>query len=178
MPKRSSSHHSCGGKRNHETANAFMQDVASRMRNRVQGSTDALRGYVEAIEQSFGADVDYDQIVKVYVHDDSQHPERKYGAPHFASAVRRPIAGDPDMELVSTSHVERLNATTRLHVKRLSRLTLAFSKKLDNFKAAVALHFAYYNFVKRHGTLRCTPAMAAGVEKDFWNVGDLVEAVS
>ena len=123
-------------------------------------------------------DVDYGQIVKVYVHDDSQHPERKYSAPHFASAIRRPIAGNPDIELVSTSHVERLNATTRLHVKRLSRLTLAFSKKLENFRAAVALHFAYYNLVRRHATLRCTPAMAAGVEKDFWTVADLVEATS
>jgi IS1 family transposase len=164
------------GKRNHVTANAFVHDVASRMRNRVQISTDALRAYVEAIEQSFGANVDYGQIVKVYVHDDSQHPDRKYSAPHFASAIRRPIAGNPEMELVSTSHVERLNATTRLHVKRLSRLTLAFSKKLENFKAAVALHFAYYNLVRRHATLRCTPAMAAGIEKDFWTVGDLVEA--
>jgi len=81
------------------------------------------------------------------------------------------------MDSVSTSHVERLNATTRLHVKRLSRLTLAFSKKLENFKAAVALHFAYYNFVRRHNSLRCTPAMAAGVERDFWSVGNLVEAV-
>ena len=81
------------------------------------------------------------------------------------------------MELVSTSHIERLNATTRLHVKRLSRLTLAFSKKLENFKAAVALHFAYYNFVRRHNSLRCTPAMAAGVERNFWSVGDLVESV-
>lgn len=140
--------------------------------------TDALRGYAEAIEQSFGADVDYGQIVKVYTHDAAQHPERKYSAPHFASAYRRPIAGDPDKELISTSHIERLNATTRLHVKRLSRLTLAFSKKLENFKAAVGLHFAYYNLVRRHATLRCTPAMAAGVEKDFWTVGDLVEAVS
>jgi len=166
------------GKRNHETANAFVQDVASRMRNRVQISTDALSAYVQAVENSFGADVDYGQIVKVYVHDDAQHPERKYSAPAFASALRRPITGDPEMELVSTSHVERLNATTRLHVKRLSRLTLAFSKKLENFKAAVALHFAYYNLVKRHNTLRCTPAMAAGVERDFWTVADLVKAVA
>ena len=82
------------------------------------------------------------------------------------------------MELVSTSHVERLNATTRLHMRRLTRLTLAFSKKLDNFKAAVALHFAYYNLVKRHNTLRCTPAMAAGVERDFWTVADLVEVAA
>ncbi len=164
------------GKRNRATTTAFVQDVASRLRNRVQISTDALHGYVEAVEQSFGADVDYGQIVKVYTHDDAQHPERKYSAPHFASAMRRPITGNPEMELVSTSYVERLNATTRLHVKRLSRLTLAFSKKLENFQAAVALHFAYYNFVRRHNALRCTPAMAAGIERDFWSVGDLVEA--
>lgn len=166
------------GKRNFETTSAFVQDVASRRRNRVQISTDALHGYVEAVERSFGADVDYGQIVKVYVHDDAQHPERKYSAPHFASAMRRPVVGEPDMELVSTSHVERLNATTRLHMRRLTRLTLAFSKKLDNFKAAVALHFAYYNLVKRHNTLRCTPAMAAGVERDFWTVADLVEVAA
>ncbi len=166
------------GKRNLATTTAFVQDVASRMRNRVQISTDALHGYIEAVERSFGADVDYGQIVKVYTHDDAQHPERKYSAPHFASAMRRPITGNPDMEYVSTSHVERLNATTRLHVKRLSRLTLAFSKKLENFHAAVALNFAYYNFVRRHNSLRCTPAMAAGVERDFWSVGDLIEAVA
>jgi len=164
------------GKRNLDTTTAFVQDVASRMRNRVQISTDALHGYAEAVERSFGADVDYGQIVKVYTHDAAQHPERKYSAPSFASAMRRPITGEPEMELVSTSHIERLNATTRLHVKRLSRLTLAFSKKLENFQAAVALRFAYYNFVRRHNTLRCTPAMAAGVERDFWSVSDLVEA--
>src|SRR5438552_668239 len=163
-------------KRNAETANAFVQDIANRVRNRVQISTDALGAYGEAIERAFGADVDYGQIVKVYVHDSAHHPERQYSARSFASAYRRPIAGNPEMELVSTSHVERLNATTRLHVKRLSRLTLAFSKKLDNFKAAVGLHFAYYNFVRRHNTLRCTPAMAAGIERDFWTVGDLLEA--
>jgi hypothetical protein len=133
---------------------------------------------VEAIERSFGADVDYGQIVKIYTHDAAQHPERKYSAPSFASAVRRPIAGQPDVDFISTSYIERLNATTRLHVKRLSRLTLAFSKKLENFQAAVALHFAYYNFVRRHNSLRCTPAMAAGVERDFWSVGDLVEATT
>ncbi len=164
------------GKRNIVTTTEFVKDVANRVRNRVQISTDAMHSYGEAVEQAFGADVDYGQCVKVYVHDTAQHPERKYSAPHFASAVRRPISGVPEMDLVSTSHVERLNATTRLHVKRLSRLTLAFSKKLDNFKAAVALHFAYYNLVKRHNTLRCTPAMAAGVERDFLTVGDLVDA--
>jgi IS1 family transposase len=166
------------GKRTHATTTEFVQDVASRMRNRVQVSSDAMHLYVEAMELAFGADVDYGQCVKVYVHDSAHHPERQYSAPHFASAIRRPITGSPEMELVSTSYVERLNATTRLHMRRLTRLTLAFSKKLENFEAAVGLHFAYYNFVKRHNTLRCTPAMAAGVERDFWSVSDLLEAVA
>jgi transposase InsO family protein len=86
------------------------------------------------------------------------------------------IAGYPDPDLISTSHIERLNGTTRLHMRRLTRLTYAFSKKLENFEAAVALHFAYYNFVRTHGSLKMTPAMRAGVEKSFWSVGDLVEA--
>jgi IS1 family transposase len=168
------------GKRTHELANEFLQDIARCVRNRAQISTDAMNSYPEAVERAFGADVDYGQIVKVYVHDVGQHshPERTYSAPAFTKAMRRPISGDPEREMISTSHVERLNATTRLHVKRLNRLTLAFSKKLENFKAAVALHFAYYNLVRRHNTLRCTPAMAAGVEKDFWTVGQLVEATS
>src|ERR1700704_3575185 len=91
------------GKRNRATTTAFVQDVASRLRNRVQISTDALRGYIEAVEQSFGAEVDYGQIVKVCTHDATQHPERKYSAPSFASAMRRPITGSPAMELVSTT---------------------------------------------------------------------------
>jgi hypothetical protein len=82
------------------------------------------------------------------------------------------------MDLISTSHVERLNGTTRLHMRRLTRLTYAFSKKLENFEAAVALHFAYYNFVRSHKTIRMTPAMAAGIERNFWSVGDLIEAAS
>jgi IS1 family transposase len=164
------------GKRDLVTAHAFISDVAIRMRTRVQISSDALRSYVDAIEQVYGADVDFGQIVKTYEHDQSQHPEHKYSAPKFVAVDKRSVVGSPDMDLVSTSYIERLNATTRLHMRRLTRLTLAFSKKFENFEAAVALHFAYYNLVKRHGTLRCTPAMAAGVERDFWNVGDLVEA--
>jgi IS1 family transposase len=164
------------GKRDGNTANAFVQDVASRMKNRVQISTDGLRAYVEAIEKAFGSEVDYAQIVKTYIHDETGHPNRRYSAPEIVSTEKKWFAGRPDMQHVSTSYIERLNATTRLHMRRLTRLTLAFSKKRENFEAAVALHFAYYNFVKRHNTLRCTPAMAAGVERDFLTVGDLVEA--
>jgi len=166
------------GKRDLATAKAFVSDLHGRLANRVQISSDALRAYVDAIEQSFGADVDFGQIVKTYEHDYSQHPEYKYSAPTFVAVDKRAVTGSPDMDLVSTSYIERLNATTRLHMRRLTRLTLAFSKKLENFQAAVALHFAYYNLVKRHGTLRCTPAMAAGIEREFWSVGDLVEAAA
>src|SRR4029077_13972354 len=90
---------------------------------------------------------------------------------------KRTFSGRPNMSLASTSHVERLNGTTRLHMRRLPRLTYAFSKKRENFEAAVALHFAYYNFVKRHVTLRATPAMAAGIVRDFWTVSNLIEAI-
>jgi IS1 family transposase len=166
------------GKRDLATAKTFVADVQSRMAGRVQISSDALKAYQDAIEQTFGADVDFGQIIKTYEHDDSQNAERKYGAAKFVSVEKRSVTGSPDMSLVSTSYIERLNATTRLHMRRLTRLTLAFSKKLENFEAAVGLHFAYYNLVKRHNSLRCTPAMAAGVERDFWSVHDLVEAAA
>ncbi len=163
------------GKRDAATANAFVLDVASRMRTRVQISTDGLKAYVNAIENAFGADVDYGQIIKTYG-TETVEGQRRYSQPEFVSAEKKAVAGNPDFDLISTSYVERLNATTRLHMRRLTRLTLAFSKKLENFEAAVGLHFAYYNFVKRHNTLRCTPAMAAGVIGTMWSVGDLVEA--
>lgn len=164
------------GKRDAVTATALVGDLALRLKNRVQISSDALRAYVQAVELAFGADVDYAQIIKTYVSDDSQIPERKYSPAEIVITEKKAIAGRPDMRLASTSYIERLNGTTRLHMRRLTRLTYAFSKKLENFEAAVALHFAYYNFVKRHNTLRCTPAMAAGIERDFWSVGDLIEA--
>ena len=164
------------GDRGPKTAMAFIGDVAGRMRNRVQISTDGLKAYVNAIEETFGADVDYGQIVKVYGTEESDH--RRYSPPEVISCEKTVISGHPDVDLISTSYVERLNATTRLHMRRLTRLTHAFSKKRENFEAAVGLHFAYYNFVRRHNTLRCTPAMAAGVAKTFWSVGDLVGAAA
>jgi IS1 family transposase len=166
------------GKRDLATANVFVADVASRLRNRVQISSDALRAYVDAIEMNFGADVDFAQIIKTYVTDDSHIPERRFSAPEIVITEKKSVSGFPDLRLASTSHIERLNGTTRLHMRRLTRLTYAFSKKLENFEAATALHFAYYNFVKRHNTLRMTPAMAAGIERDFWTVGNLIEAVA
>ena len=167
------------GKRDHFTANAFVSDVASRLKNRPQISSDGLRAYVEAVENAFGMNVDFGMIMKTYGADKGEHhQERRYSAPEVTSMQKMVVMGRPEMDLISTSHIERLNGTTRLHMRRLTRLTYAFSKKVENFEAAVALHFAYYNFVKTHGSLRCTPAMAAGVEKSFLTVGDLVEAAS
>jgi IS1 family transposase len=156
------------GKRDMVTAHAFVSDVASRMKNRIQISTDGLPGYVEAVERAFGMNVDYAQIVKVF--------ESEAADAEVIHMDKKTFSGRPDLSLASTSHVERLNGTTRLHMRRLTRLTYAFSKKFENFEAAVALHFAYYNLVKRHNSLRMTPAMAAGIERDFWTVDNLIEA--
>jgi hypothetical protein len=146
------------------------------MAYRVQLSTDGFHSYAEAVAKSFGQNVDYAQIVKVY--GAYAFGERRYSTSGVLSVEKSVKKGRPDVDLISTSYIERLNATTRLHMRRLTRLTLAFSKKRENFEAAVGLHFAYYNFVKRHNTLRCTPAMAAGVEGSQWSIGQLVEATA
>ena len=164
------------GDRDVKTTTAFVADVADRMKNRVQISTDGLKAYVNAMGTVFDGDVDYGQIVKTYGIESSVEAQRRYSAPKITASEKKVVFGRPDMDLISTSYVERLNATTRLHMKRLARLTHAFSKKRENFEAAVGLHFVYYNFVRRHNTLRCTPAMAAGVERSFWSVGELLEA--
>jgi len=157
----------------------FISDLKSRMNNRIQISSDAMNAYSEAIETVYGQDVDYAQIVKTYGTDESKYstPERKYSPSRILESEKIWIQGKPEARYVSTSYVERLNASTRLHVKRLNRLRLAFSKKFENFEAAVALNFASHNFVKTHRTLKMTPAMAAGVERNFWSYADLVEAV-
>jgi IS1 family transposase len=140
------------GNRDAATAKAFVQDVADRMAYRVQISTDGLTAYVAAMESAFGGNVDYAQIIKTYGREETTD-NRRYSAPEFVSSEKKIFVGNPNVGLISTSYVERLNATTRLHMRRLTRLTLAFSKKRANFEAAVALHFAYYNFVKRHSTI-------------------------
>lgn len=128
----------------------FISDLKSRMNNRIQISSDAMNAYQEAIETVYGQDVDYAQIVKTYGTDESKYstPERKYSPSRILESEKIWIQGKPETKYVSTSYVERLNASTRLHVKRLNRLTLAFSKKLENFEAAVSLHFASYNLAR------------------------------
>jgi IS1 family transposase len=167
------------GERDEDAARVLVADMAGRLANRVQISTHRLAAYISAIADAFGKqNVDYGQIIKTYGTEQSVEAQRRDSAPKITESEKNGIFGYPDWDFISTSYVERLNATTRLHVKRLAHLTHAFSKKGENFEAAVGLHFAYYNFVRRHNTLRCTPAIAAGVEPSFWSVGELLEAVA
>jgi len=161
------------GKRDLYTAHKFMKDLSNRLTNRVQISSDALRAYVEATEQAFGTDVDYGQIVKSY-ETEPVGPGR-YSPPKVVNAKKRTISGAPDDKHISTSYIERQNLTMRMSMRRFTRLTNAFSKKVENLIAAVALHFAYYNFVRIHRSLRVTPAMEAGIESRVWDLSDLVE---
>lgn len=161
------------GKRTAECAQAFMIDLASRLNNRIQLSSDALSAYVEAVDLSFGTDVDYGQVVKFY--EAEPIGPGRYNPPKVVDVRKDVYMGNPDEENMSTSFVERQNLTMRMSMRRLTRLTNAFSKKLDNLKAAVSLHFAYYNFARIHKTLRVTPAMEAGVDNRVWTIGDLVD---
>jgi IS1 family transposase len=163
------------GKRNAQTTNAFITDLAARLRYRVQISTDGLRMYVDAIGGAFAdRGVDYAQIVKEY-EAEAAGPGR-YSPPKVTSTEKTPIFGEPVAELVSTSFVERQNLTMRMQIRRFTRLTNAHSKKLENHGAAVALHFAHYNFARIHSTLRCTPAMAAGIASTVWSIDELLDA--
>jgi IS1 family transposase len=157
------------GKRDGADANAFVADVAARMKNRIQLSSDGLSAYPSAVESAFGSEVDFGTIVKTFRSTDG---EGRYSPGEMTGTVRESVMGKKFR--TCTSYVERQNLTMRLHMKRLARLTLGFSKKLDNFKAATALHFAYYNFVKVHSSVRCAPAMALGVSSRLWKVEDLV----
>ena len=161
------------GKRTSADAHAFMHDLAGRMTNRVQISSDGLALYVDAVESAFGANVDYARVVKVY--EAEPIGPGRYSPPKVIDIERSTVAGNPDPKRMSTSHMERQNLTMRMNMRRFTRLTNAFSKKLENMKAAVALHFAHYNFVRLHKTLRTTPAMAAGVSTKTWKLEDLLE---
>ena len=153
----------------------FCEDVASRINGRAQISTDALKSYADAIERGFGAEADYGQILKVYG-EQNLNDARRYSPAKLVKVERSIVSGQPDPALISTSYVERQNLTMRMHMRRLTRLTNGFSKKIENFRAAVALHFGYYNFVRVHKTLRCTPAMAGGVTDHVWTVPELIAA--
>ena len=164
------------GKRDSYHTKAFINDLAGRMKNRVQLSSDGLSAYVDAVERGFGSNVDYGQIVKTYsVTNLNKDAASRYSPAQVVRASKAVIQGMPDINRVCTSHIEKQNHTLRMHCRRLTRLTNAFSKKLENFEAAVPLNFAYYNFCKVHKAIRCTPAQEAGVEQSAWTVAELVE---
>lgn len=164
------------GKRTKHHAAIFMNDLAERLTNRVQISSDALKSYIDAVEQAFGTEVDYGQSVKFY--EAEPIGPGRYSPPKVVRAERHVVAGTPDQKHISTSLVERQNLTMRIQMRRFTRLTNAFSKKAENHRAAVALHFAHYNLVRLHKSLRMSPVMAAGVLDRLWTLQELVEETS
>src|SRR5260221_7385794 len=160
------------GDRDSENANAIMKDLAGRVENRIQLSTDALSAYPGAVEAAFGGNVDYAQIHKVYQSDPEM--EGRYSPAKCSRVVRKVIQGTPDPDLISTSYVERQNLSVRMSVRRLTRLTNAFSKALENHKHAIALHILAYNFMRKHKTLKTTPAVAAGIAERPMTMLDFV----
>ncbi len=163
------------GGRDAEYAMAFMDDLAGRLTDRVQLTTDGHRAYLEAVEGAFGADVDYAMLVKIY----GQAPEgqQRYSPPVCTGAIRTRVEGNPDPKHVSTSYVERQNLTMRMHMRRFTRLTNAFSKKFENHMHMVALYTVWYNFVRVHKSLRTSPAMAAGVSDKLWSMEDVAQMI-
>lgn len=161
------------GPRDGGVAYEFMTDLAGRLANRVQLTTDGLKAYIEAVEGAFGANIDYAMLVKLYGNAPEGSPERKYSPNVCLGAKPTTVTGEPDMAHVSTSYVERQNLTMRMNMRRFTRLTNGFSKKLENLGYAVALHFMYYNFARIHQSLRITPAMAAGVDLHVWSLEEV-----
>ena len=159
------------GQRGLATAKDFIGDLASRLSNRVQLTVDGHRPYLQAVEETFGADIDFAQLIKVY--GVSGEAQTRYPGQCIGIECNT-VTGSPDPKHISTSFVERQNLTMRMSMRRFTRLTNAFSKKLENHMAAIALHFMYYNFARVHQTLRISPAMAAGVTSKLWDIEDIV----
>ena len=162
------------GDRTTDSALRFVDDLKSRLANRVQLTSDGYRPYLQAVDTAFGDDVDYAMLHKIY--GTAPQGERRY-SPICIGAQKRKITGEPDAKHVSTSYAERANLTMRMHMRRFTRLTNAFSKKIENHVAAVALHTMFYNFVRIHQTLKMYPAMAADVTDKLWEISDLVQVL-
>jgi IS1 family transposase len=163
------------GRRDGFTASAFIRDLADRLATRIQLTTDGHKVYLEAVEGAFGNAVDYAMLVKMYEGDSGKKApaETRYSPAVCTGSIQQPIVGNPDPDFISTSHVERSNLTIRMSLRRFTRLTNAFSKKLDNHKAALALHFMHYNFARIHTTIRVPPAMEAGVSDHVWSLEEI-----
>ena len=163
------------GSRDGATACEFVADLASRLANRVQITSDGHRPYLEAVDKAFGSDVDFAQLIKIY--GETVEGQKRYSPADCIGAKKSKVIGNPDLCCVSTSFVERQNLTMRMSIRRFTRLTNAFSKKIENHAHSVALHYMHYNFVRIHKTLRVTPAMAAGVADHLWTISDIVDLV-
>lgn len=163
------------GGRDAAAAYEFITDLASRLANRVQLTTDGHKAYLEAVEGAFGADIDYAMLIKVY---GNAQDEIRYSPAECTGTRKEIITGDPLPPAISTSIVERQNLTMRMGMRRFTRLTNAFSKKVENHMHAIALHFMYYNFARVHQSIRCSPAMETGVTKKLWSIGDIVELLN
>lgn len=161
------------GGRDGDTAVIFTDDLQQRLANRVQITSDGHKAYLEAVATTFGGDVDYAMLVKIYGAT-SESAKGRYSPAECIGARKERIEGNPDFDHVSTSYAERNNLNVRMHSRRMTRLTNAFSKKMANHAHAMALHFLYYNFVRIHKTLRTTPAMAAGITTRLWEMKDVV----
>lgn len=162
------------GNRDAYAAQAFIGDLASRVKGRMQLTSDGHKPYLEAVEQSFGADIDYAMLVKIY---GDTPGESRYSPGVCTGAVMKRVEGRPDPAHISTSYAERQNLSMRMGMRRFTRLTNAFSKKVENHAHGIAIYFMHYNFVRIHQTLRCTPAMAAGVTGQLWELADMVKVL-
>jgi IS1 family transposase len=165
------------GNRSASTGYSFIHDLAGRLANRIQLTTDGHRVYADAVESAFGIDIDYAMLVKVYGAD-NRETEARYSPAGYMGCHTIPLVGNPEPEHISTSFVERQNLTMRMQMRRFTRLTNAFSKKIDNHAHAIALHFMHYNFCRVHQTLRVTPAMEAGIADHVWSIEELVSLIS
>jgi IS1 family transposase len=161
------------GQRDPVTARDFMEDLAGRLANRVQLTSDGLKCYLSAVKSAFGNDIDYAMLIKIY--GNTPEGQKRYSPAECIGCERKRIKGNPDPDHISTSYVERQNLTVRMSLGRYTRLTNAFSKKVENHVAALAIFYMYYNFVRIHQSLRVTPAMAAGVSDRLWDVQDVVD---
>src|SRR5437588_6763427 len=163
------------GRRDAVAANEFMNDLASRLKSRVMLTTDGLKAYLEAVEGAFGCDIDFAQLVKIY---GKAQDEVRYSPAECIGTHTEVISGDPFPPMISTSMVERQNLTMRMSIRRFTRLTNAFSKKLENHALSVALHYMHYNFCRIHKTLKISPAMAAGVTSRLWDITDVAARIA
>jgi len=162
------------GKRTEETTWYFVNELAERISTRIQLTTDGFVFYNRHVEDAFGSEIDFAQLVKLYGQYGQHDADAKYSPSPIVEVISKVRIGDPDPERICTSHVERQNLTIRMQMRRFTRLTNAFSKKLRHLKAACALHFAHYNFCRIHSSLRVTPAMAAGIANEVWSLQRLL----